>query len=226
MLRWFAVLALLAVPGAQACTDGLATAQLELEFEKPCKRDAIDACPPVPTADEPYVVDGVLTWSWEVDAQCSVAVPSPDPIHVHLTGLDRSFGGWLQLTAEPSEVTLDVARQWDATDDLVDPVSGRIIMRESEPIRVTIALVGEPSPEGLESLQRRQGLAPMDLRAAASETPAFTAVSELETFLLDGRAWLEPTVDEADGGVLGVPGPAFGLALAAVALAVLVRRGR
>lgn len=223
MLRWFAVVALVAAPGAQACVDSLATAALDLEFEKPCKRDAVDDCPVVPDADAPYSVEGLLVWSWEVDAQCGVAVPSPDPIHVHLTGLERHFEGWLEVTAEPSEVTLEPTDQWDLTDDDVDPVTGRIVMRESVPIRAIVSLVGEPSPEGMGSLRNRQGVATVDLRAAAGETPAFLSVSDLESFLFDGRDWLEAD-GKQDGSRLSVPSPAFPLALAAVALAALVRR--
>lgn len=224
MLRWLALVALLALPGVEACADrGAATAALDLAFPRPdgCKRDAPEACPALPEADVPLVVDGLLTWSWELDAACSATVPSTSPVHIHLQGLERSAEGWLLLSAEPSEITIEPQRQWDVTNDDIDPANARFRSQESYPIRVTIALVGEPSAEALDRLDARNGLVQLDLRASSEASDTFLAVTTLESFLLDGRAAMEPEDDDAGRNV---PSPSALLALAVLAFAAALRR--
>lgn len=222
MLRWFALLAiLLAAPGAEACAKEAASASIDLSFPRPdgCKRDVPERCHPLPEADVPLVLDGVLTWSWELDAACSATVPSTAPVHIHLQGLERTSAGWLELTAEPSQVTIEPQQQWDVTDDDIDPAEARFRSQESIPVRVTILLVGEPSAEALERLDARAGLVQVDLRAVSEGTQTFLSVTALESFLLDGRAAADP-VGEASRDV---PAPSASLALAVLAVAFAAR---
>ena len=226
MLRWFALVALLALPGAEACADQTgASAALDLTFPKPegCKRDAPEACPALPEADFPLVIEGILLWSWELDAACSTTIPSTMPVHIHLQGLERTAAGWLEVTSDPSEITIEPQQQWDLTDDSIDPATARMRGQESFPLRVTIALVGEPSAEALDRLDARNGIVQVDLRALAEATDTFVGVSGLEAFLLDGRPAMEPA--DGDGG-RDIPSPSALLALAVLGLAVAAARRR
>ncbi|MEK6975918.1 MAG: hypothetical protein AABY18_06205 [Candidatus Thermoplasmatota archaeon] len=223
MLRWFALFVLVAAPGAEACAgNGAATAALELDFPKPegCNRLAPEACPALPEADVPYVIDGVLTWSWELDAACGTTIPSASAVHIHLEGLERVNGGWFQVSAQPSEITIEPQDQWDVTDDSIDLANARFRSQESYPVQVTISLVGEPSAEALDRLASRNGLVQLDLRASAGATDTFLAVFDIEGFSLDGTSVLAP---EGESG-RDAPMPSAVLVLAAIAVAATLRR--
>lgn len=220
MLRWCVVLGLLLVPGVQACS-GATSSYLDLAFPRPddCGRTQPEACPPLPEADVPYVVDGILTWGWESDA-CSAKAPSAMPVHIHLDPVEREAAGWLSLSVEPREILIPVQDQWDVLDDVVDP-SGTYRAQEQYPVRVTVSLVGEPSPAALERVAARNGLAQVNLKASAEATDTFAGVFTLQEFFFDGRPALEPAQDA------GREAPALSpslVALALVALAVLARR--
>lgn len=218
MLRWFAVLALLFLPGAQACSS--ASGFLDLDFPRApgCGRMDPRACPALPEADFPYVVEGTLTWGWESDA-CSVLVPSAMPVHIHLDASLREATGWLDLTVEPREILIPPQEQWDVTDDEVDP-NGSFRAQEQFPVRVTVALVGEPSLEALERVQSRNGLAQVALKASADSTDAFGALFTWQDVFFDGS----PLVPEDAASQRAAPSASPLLALAVLALAVAFRR--
>ena len=68
-------------------------------------------------------------------------------------------------------------------DGPLDLANARFRSQESHPIRVTIALVGEPSLEALDRLDARNGLVQLDLRASSEATDTFLSVTGLEAFL-------------------------------------------
>lgn len=219
MMRWFASLAVLVLlPGVQACAG---TPTLELDFPKPegCSRLTPEGCPALPEADRPLVIEGTFVWSWQAD-QCTANVPSPSPVVVTFTGLERHTTGWLRMSTDPHEVVIPVQDQWDVQDDEVDPATGQHRGREEYPLTVTIELVGEPDAEALERVANAGGAVDLFLKASAGATPTFGAGFGIETFLLDGRSAVEP----AGNAGRDAPSPPVPLALALVGLAALARR--
>ena len=220
MLRWCAVLALLMLPGAQACSEQ-ATALIDLSFPKPdgCDRGLPDGCPPLPQADEPLVLEGELVWSWDLENCAAVLVPSLLPVHITFGSVHRYNADWLALTVEPREVFIPPDQQFDVTDDSIDPATGAYRAEERYPITVTIALVGEPDEASLQRLANDAGVATMFLKAESGSTSTFQASFGVEQFRMDGRSLLPADADGRES-----PVPAFPVALAALALAALLRR--
>lgn len=175
-----------------------------------------DACPPLPEADFPYVVDGTLTWGWESDV-CSVLVPSAMPVHIHLDPVERDVAGWLLMTVEPHEILIAPQDQWDVTDDDIDP-NGSYRAREEFPVRVTISLVGEPSQAALDGLAKRGGLAFVGLRTTADATDTFPALHTYDQFMF----YAGTDLSDEDGRDVPMISPVLLLAL--LGLGVALRR--
>lgn len=220
MLRWCAVLALVLLPGVQACS-GQATALLDLRFPpvEGCERGLPDGCPPLPEADEPLVLEGELVWSWDLENCATVLVPSLLPVHITFEPVHRYNAGWLDLSVEPREILIPPDQQFDVTDDFVDPGTGAYRAEERYPLTVTIALVGEPDEPSLHRLDNDAGVATMFLKAASGSTSTFQASFGIEQFRMDARSMLPSGADGRDA-----PLPPLAFVLAALALAVVVRR--
>lgn len=229
MLRWLpAVALLLSAPLAQACvpaadTDGMdMEARMELRFEHgDCARSNLDACPKLPDADAPLVMEGVLVWSSQTDKACSIGAPSVDPVTVNLEGVVRAYAGWLDLQADPSEILIPVTDQYTAPGGVPDPNEPLQHGVREYPVTVTISLVGEPSEEALQSLENTGGAIPLFVKARMGATAAYTAQFTMETFNLDGRSVLEEASRDAAKDVPATP--AF-LILVALGLAAVLRR--
>jgi hypothetical protein len=232
MLRWVAALALLVVPGAQACLlepaipadDQAMEAVMDLQFQHPdgCKRDDLDACPKLPEADAPLVLQGTFVWQSRTDKACSVGGPSVDPVTVTFKGIVRTAEGWLDLRSDPAEIIIPVTDQYTAPSGVPDPNQPLQHSSREYPLTVTISLVGEPSPEALAALEHTDGAVNLFLKAEMGATSAYATTFAIESFLLDGRSALDAAEKASEHGAAGLP-PAF-LALGLAALAAVVRR--
>jgi hypothetical protein len=210
MLRWCAVALLVVLPGVQACSDAAAQIDLVFPHDAACSRQTVDGCPMVPQADEPLVMHGEVVWSWSPDACTSAVVPSLAPIHISFSSVERTAHGWLAITTDPREIVIEPQDQWDLKDDAIDPAAGTYRAEERYPLDLIVSLVGEPSPEALESVENSGGAVLLFLKASAAGTPTFPAAFSLEQVILDGR----PVT--AAHATQDAPAPSFGLGLLAI----------
>ncbi len=114
-------------------------------------------CLPVPTVDEPVVLEGKFLWYWEVSNDGTYPMDPNEDIRVSFAGAAAN-PSWIGMEASPSEFVItmqDLVSMDHYVVDDSDPSAIRIWFHYEEPVTVTFTRTGEPDAADLDRLSER-----------------------------------------------------------------------
>lgn len=186
--------------------------------------DGGNDCAPLPTADEPLVLQGTLTWYYDASEEPPYPKEVGQDIVVSFDGT-RNNPSWLEMEVEPGEILIDdvalVDPQRFETEE-TDQGATVLWYRFRSDVTVTFTRTGDPSPQELERIEGRDGIVQVFLKAKSTESGSTYresfGVEEFRFSALEGPGGVQSLQDEADQEAPGPALPLLGLAVLGAAL--------